>query len=99
MEELDLGHRGQWVSISSMICEPSNAIRTQSCLPVVPNSHSFKLLPNIGKHIVELLEDTLAQDLAEEWRWRPGGDALKSRRAAPAKDLVDMPGWNHDAKL
>ncbi|KAJ5390965.1 uncharacterized protein N7496_002033 [Penicillium cataractarum] len=63
------------------------------------SGHSFKLLPNIGKHIVELLEGTLAEDLAKEWRWRPGGDALKSRRAAPAKDLADMPGWKHDAKL
>jgi len=60
------------------------------------NRHSFKLLPNIGKHIVELIEGTLSEELANAWRWRPGGDALKSRRAAPAKDLADMPGWNHD---
>ena len=61
------------------------------------SGHSFKLLPNIGRHVVELLEGRLADDLARAWRWRPGlGDALKSRRAAPAKDLADMPGWNHD---
>jgi sarcosine oxidase/L-pipecolate oxidase len=61
------------------------------------SGHSFKLLPNIGKHVVELLEGTLAADLAQAWRWRPGtGDALKSRRGAPAKDLADMPGWKHD---
>lgn len=61
------------------------------------SGHSFKLLPNIGKHVVELLEGTLAEDLKQAWRWRPGtGDALKSRRAAPAKDLADMPGWKHD---
>ncbi|KAF1842427.1 fructosyl amino acid oxidase [Cucurbitaria berberidis CBS 394.84] len=60
------------------------------------SGHSFKLLPNIGKHVVELIEGTLAEDLAQAWRWRPGGDALKSRRAAPAKDLADMPGWQHD---
>jgi hypothetical protein len=59
--------------------------------------HSFKVLPNIGKHIVELLEDRLPQDFADAWRWRPGqGDALKSTRAARAKDLADMPGWKHD---
>jgi sarcosine oxidase/L-pipecolate oxidase len=64
---------------------------------VVNYRHSFKLLPNIGKHVVELIEGTLADDLAHAWRWRPGcGDALKSRRSAPAKDLADMPGWNHD---
>ncbi|KAF2706321.1 fructosyl amino acid oxidase [Pleomassaria siparia CBS 279.74] len=63
------------------------------------SGHSFKLLPNIGKHIVELLEGTLADDLKEAWKWRPGqGDPLKSRRAAPAKDLADMPGWKHDEK-
>lgn len=60
------------------------------------SGHSFKLLPNIGKHVVELIEGNLAEDLAHAWRWRPGGDALKSRRSAPAKDLADMPGWNHD---
>ncbi|KAF1932882.1 fructosyl amino acid oxidase [Didymella exigua CBS 183.55] len=61
------------------------------------SGHSFKLLPNIGKHVVELLEGTLSEDLKQAWRWRPGtGDALKSRRAAPAKDLADMPGWKHD---
>lgn len=58
--------------------------------------HSFKLLPNIGKHVVELVEGTLSEELTHAWRWRPGGDPLKSRRAAPAKDLADMPGWNHD---
>ncbi|KAI8936956.1 hypothetical protein NX059_006184 [Plenodomus lindquistii] len=61
------------------------------------SGHSFKLLPNIGKHVVELLEGTLAEDLAYAWRWRPGtGDALKSVRAARAKDLADLPGWKHD---
>ncbi|KAJ5145341.1 hypothetical protein N7448_002733 [Penicillium atrosanguineum] len=63
------------------------------------SGHSFKLLPNIGKHVVELLEESLSQDMADAWRWRPGGDALRSRRGAPAKDLADMPGWKHDAKL
>jgi sarcosine oxidase/L-pipecolate oxidase len=64
---------------------------------MVLRRHSFKLLPNIGKHVVELLEGTLAEDLTYAWRWRPGnGDALQSRRAAPAKDLADMPGWKHD---
>lgn len=62
-------------------------------------SHSFKLLPNIGKHVVELIEGSLSPDLADPWGWRPGGDALKSIRSAPAKDLADMPGWKHDAKL
>ncbi|KAL1609896.1 hypothetical protein SLS60_001561 [Paraconiothyrium brasiliense] len=61
------------------------------------SGHTFKLLPNIGKHVVELVEGELADDLANAWKWRPGGDALKSRRAAPAKDLADMPGWKHDA--
>ncbi|KAI1653997.1 fructosyl peptide oxidase [Daldinia decipiens] len=60
------------------------------------SGHSFKLLPIIGKHVVELVENNLAEDLAHAWRWRLGGDALKSRRGAPAKDLADMPGWNHD---
>ena len=61
------------------------------------SGHSFKLLPNIGKHVIELIEGTLAEDLTQAWRWRPGtGDALKSRRAAPAKDLADVPGWKHD---
>ncbi|KAF8832557.1 hypothetical protein HHX47_DHR1001851 [Lentinula edodes] len=51
----------------------------------------------IGKHVVELLEGTLQEDLRESWRWRPGfGDARKSRRAAPAEDLADLPGWKHD---
>lgn len=61
------------------------------------SGHSFKLLPIIGKHVVELVEGRLADDLARAWRWRPGqGDALSSIRAGPAKDLADMPGWRHD---
>ncbi|KAJ4130473.1 hypothetical protein NW754_009526 [Fusarium falciforme] len=36
------------------------------------SGHTFKLLPNIGKHVVELLEGILPQQLAESWRWRPG---------------------------
>ncbi|WRT65294.1 uncharacterized protein IL334_002237 [Kwoniella shivajii] len=63
------------------------------------SGHSFKLLPSIGKHVVELLEGNLAEDLANSWKWRPGsGDALKSIRAARARDLADLPGWNHDDK-
>jgi sarcosine oxidase/L-pipecolate oxidase len=34
------------------------------------SGHSFKLLPNIGKHVVELLEGTLAEDLKQAWKWR-----------------------------
>ncbi|KAB5578063.1 fructosyl peptide oxidase [Coniochaeta sp. 2T2.1] len=60
------------------------------------SGHSFKILPNVGKHVVELIEGKLPEDMAHQWRWRPGGDALKSRRAAPPKDLADMPGWRHD---
>ncbi|CAI6294091.1 unnamed protein product [Periconia digitata] len=60
------------------------------------SGHTFKLLPNIGKHVVELLEGSLAGDLKEAWRWRPGGDALKSRRAAPARDLSEVPGWREE---
>ncbi|KAF1959735.1 fructosyl peptide oxidase [Byssothecium circinans] len=60
------------------------------------SGHTFKLLPNIGKHVVELLEGDLAEDLVHAWRWRPGGDALKSVRGAAAKDLAEMPGWRHD---
>ncbi|KIY45893.1 FAD dependent oxidoreductase [Fistulina hepatica ATCC 64428] len=61
------------------------------------SGHSFKLLPIIGKYVVELLEGTLKPDMREAWRWRPGsGDARKSRRAARAKDLADLPGWRHD---
>ncbi|KAL4804968.1 FAD dependent oxidoreductase [Aspergillus unguis] len=64
------------------------------------SGHSFKLLPNIGKHVVELLEGRLPPVLAEAWKWRPGsGDALKSRRAAPAQDLADLPGWRNESKM
>ncbi|KAF2726627.1 fructosyl peptide oxidase [Polyplosphaeria fusca] len=64
------------------------------------SGHSFKLLPNIGKNVVELLEGRLAGDLKEAWRWRPGeGDALKSVRAGPARDLGDMVGWCHDGDM
>ncbi|KAK2610192.1 hypothetical protein N8I77_003644 [Diaporthe amygdali] len=61
------------------------------------SGHSFKLLPNIGKHVVDLIEGNLAPDLIDAWGWRPGsGDARKSTRAAPAKNLSEMPGWKHD---
>lgn len=90
MEELHLGYRRQRVSSISNEDSPAHSLLTTL------HRHSFKLLPNIGKHVVELLEGNLAEDLTRAWRWRPGGDALKSRRAAPAKDLANMPGWNHD---
>lgn len=51
------------------------------------------MLPNIGRHIVKLIEGDLDPDLAKAWRWRPGGNALKSQRAAEAQDLADLPGW------
>ncbi|CAG7915988.1 unnamed protein product [Penicillium olsonii] len=82
---------------SLLICEHP---RWKNLLLATGDSgHSFKFLPNIGKHVVELIEGSLSSELADAWRWRPGGDALKSRRGAPAKDLADMPGWRHDAKI
>ncbi|KAJ3842960.1 FAD dependent oxidoreductase [Lentinula raphanica] len=81
-----------------LICEHP---KWKGCVVATGDSgHSFKLLPIIGKHVVELLEGTLQEDMREAWRWRPGsGDARKSRRAAPAKDLADLPGWNHDSAV
>lgn len=61
--------------------------------------HSFKILPNVGKHVVEMVEGRLPEDMAEAWRWGRGGDARKSTRAAPPQDLADLPGWRHDPKL
>lgn len=89
MEEFHPRYRGQ--RVGSIVSELFRAFANHL------HSHTFKLLPNIGRHVVELIEGNLAEDLTHAWRWRPGGDALKSRRAAPAKDLADMPGWNHDA--
>ncbi|KAJ3990477.1 FAD dependent oxidoreductase [Lentinula detonsa] len=79
-----------------LVCEHP---RWKGCFVATGDSgHSFKLLPIIGKHIVELFEGTLQEDLREAWRWRPGsGDARKSTRAAFAKDLADLPGWKHDS--
>ncbi|WRT67028.1 uncharacterized protein IL334_003994 [Kwoniella shivajii] len=58
---------------------------------------SFKLLPNIGIHIVELLENRLPDHLEKAWKWRPGtGDTLSSFRGDPATDLADHKGWLHD---
>lgn len=84
MEEPNLGYGRQRVSPARLVRDRNTHL-----------SHSFKLLPNIGLHIVELLEGTLSKELQHAWRWRPGGDALKSRRASHAKDLADMPGWRH----
>lgn len=63
------------------------------------SGHSFKILPNVGKHVVEMVEGRLPEDMAEAWRWGRGGDARKSTRAAPPQDLADLPGWRHDPKL
>jgi len=89
VEELYIGHRGQRVSDKPKAAKDYELPNSIFC------RHSFKLLPNIGKHVVELIDGSLSQDLANAWRWRPGGDALKSTRDAPAKDLADMPGWKH----
>jgi hypothetical protein len=90
MEELHSRHWRQRVS-----SHPGHA----RYRPLTICRHSFKILPNVGKHVVELIEGSLPKDMADQWRWRPGGDALKSRRAAPPKDLADMPGWRHDPEL
>lgn len=80
-----------------LICE--HAQYKNLILATGDSGHSFKLLPNIGKHVVELMEGSLSETLRYAWRWRPGeGDALRSRRGAPAKDLADMPGWRHDGE-
>lgn len=95
MEKLDSGHGRQ--RVSNMI----QRIGRFNCSILTDefDRHSFKLLPNIGMYIVELMEGSLQKDLVEAWRWRPGGDALTSRRAGPARDLADMPGWQNDARL
>jgi hypothetical protein len=42
------------------------------------------------------MEGSLGGDMLDAWKWRPGGDALKSKRGAAAVDLADVPGWKHD---
>jgi sarcosine oxidase/L-pipecolate oxidase len=60
------------------------------------SGHTFKLHPVIGLHVVELLEGRLASQLVDAWKWRPGGDPVKSIRPGYPQDLADMPGWRND---
>lgn len=60
------------------------------------SGHTFKLHPVIGKYVVKLLEGTLEPEHVETWKWRPGGDAVKSTRPGYPSDLADLSGWRHD---
>lgn len=56
------------------------------------SGHGFKFLPNIGKYIVQRMEGTIDEKLAEKWKWKDNpsfatGSNAKSRYPRPHYDL------------
>lgn len=46
------------------------------------SGHGFKLLPNIGKYIVQKLENTLEPTLADMWRWKEDKEAFDPKNCS-----------------
>lgn len=66
------------------------------------SAHGFKFLPILGKYIVEMMEDTLDPEIAQQWKWRPGaksGDYSTIPHQEVAKDLTRLPGWGEPKSL
>ncbi|KAJ5616272.1 hypothetical protein N7537_001386 [Penicillium hordei] len=66
------------------------------------SAHGFKFLPILGKYIVEMMEDALDPEIAQQWKWRPGaksGDYSTIPHQEVAKDLTRLPGWGEPKSL
>lgn len=51
-------------------------------------------MPILGKYIVDMVENTLEQDIAKKWKWRPGVELEGTDpHPTPLLDLNDIPGW------
>ncbi|KAF2189006.1 FAD-dependent oxidoreductase [Zopfia rhizophila CBS 207.26] len=63
------------------------------------SGHSFKNIVNVGKYVVQALQDTLDQKYKDLWRWRPDriGKNLESegRARRPKLELKNATGWKH----
>jgi sarcosine oxidase/L-pipecolate oxidase len=64
------------------------------------SGHSFKNIVNIGKYVVQGLEDRLEPEYRDMWAWRPhaiGVDKGKEERASrPKLELKEATGWKHE---
>ncbi|WVQ65965.1 uncharacterized protein L199_004143 [Kwoniella botswanensis] len=60
--------------------------------------HTFKMLPIVGRYVVDLIEGKLSDEDRLRWRWRPEGKKAGDigREGPKPDDLADKPGWCHD---
>lgn len=69
------------------------------------SGHGFKMLPTVGRYVVDILEgkdgSEWAEDVRRAWRWRPetaGERPGDDSRPGVGGDLGDEEGWREDRK-
>jgi sarcosine oxidase/L-pipecolate oxidase len=63
-------------------------------LAVGGSAHGFKMMPVVGKYVVQSIEGVLEEEARKSWRWRPGAK-MQHANPHPASllELSEMPGW------
>lgn len=67
-------------------------------LAVGGSAHGFKMMPVVGKYIVESLEGVLNEEAKTKWRWRPGAKMQHANpHPTPLLELSEIPGFQRMA--
>ncbi|KAF2634652.1 FAD dependent oxidoreductase [Massarina eburnea CBS 473.64] len=63
-------------------------------LAVGGSAHGFKMMPVVGKYVVESLEGVLNKETKGKWRWRPGAKMQHANpHPTPLLELSDISGF------
>ncbi|EXJ91986.1 hypothetical protein A1O3_00536 [Capronia epimyces CBS 606.96] len=58
------------------------------------SAHGFKFMPVLGRYVVDMLEGSLAPDMADAWAWKPARRLGKNlAHLDPDTELADLSGW------
>ncbi|KAF2703698.1 fructosyl amino acid oxidase [Pleomassaria siparia CBS 279.74] len=68
-------------------------------LAVGGSAHGFKMMPVIGKYVVDSLEDVLEAEAKDKWRWRPGAKLQHANpHPSPLLELSEIPGFQRSSR-
>ena len=63
-------------------------------LAVGGSAHGFKMMPVVGKYVVDSLEGSLEDEARNKWRWRPGAKMQHANpHPGPLLELSEISGF------
>ncbi|EDN10494.1 sarcosine oxidase [Histoplasma capsulatum] len=56
--------------------------------------HAWKFLPNVGKYVVQMIDNELGEEFVRRWAWDRSDEGGNCASYIPTRDLKDVPGYS-----